>query len=507
MKTTRRGVHGALRLASASALLFAISSGLAASAKAQAAASDVPNRHDAEVRFGLERVRLPGDEHMGLLGISYLFEPRPGLFIGPAMYGAVSGQRGGLFTFGAEGAWRVPLAGRLSAQAGLYVGGGGGGSAPVGGGLMWRPHADLLWDFGGVQAGVSASQVRFSNGQISSRQLGLVFSAHTDFVYWESERARPTSAGPRRSGIGFDRLAAVAGVYKPRHDMRGVNGNPLKSTIGYVGARAEQLVAAPFYWGIEASGAGSGGVAGYAEFLATLGAESALSERIRWGGRVSLGMGGGGDVPVGGGLLAKAAVHGSVRLTRTARIMLEGGLARAPQGRFDARFAAVGVQWDLEANGEPAAVWQPARYEWGTGVETYRNAARRGGPSQHLQNVSFRFDRFLDHDATYLTGQVQSAWGGDAGGFSVGLVGAGYRWRPASSWLVGTELLVGVAGGGGVATGGGVIVKPMVYAGLQLTPAISARVGAGRVKSPQGQLDSPLVDVGLSFAFGAGQRH
>jgi hypothetical protein len=43
----------------------------------------------------------------------------------------------------------------------VYVGGGGGGVAMVGGGLMVRPHADLLYKFDGGTAGVSVSQVRF----------------------------------------------------------------------------------------------------------------------------------------------------------------------------------------------------------------------------------------------------------------------------------------------------------------------------------------------------------
>jgi hypothetical protein len=134
------------------------------------------------VRLGYETVQLPGDEQMGLLGTSYLVEVARGLCLGPGVYSAVSGQRGGLFVVGAEAAVCTQLYGPIHLQAGLYVGGGGGGAAPVGGGLMLRPHIDLLWDFGsGYRAGVSWASVHFPSGQIDSQQFGLVFESTVSF--------------------------------------------------------------------------------------------------------------------------------------------------------------------------------------------------------------------------------------------------------------------------------------------------------------------------------------
>ena len=129
----------------------------------------------ASARIGYETISLPGDEKMGLVGLAYLVQVRPGLCLGPAVYGAASGQRGGFFTIGAEAALCTQLVGPLNLQTGLYVGGGGGAAAPVGGGLMLRPYANLLWDFGPFRAGVSVSSVNFPNGNIDSSQLGVVF--------------------------------------------------------------------------------------------------------------------------------------------------------------------------------------------------------------------------------------------------------------------------------------------------------------------------------------------
>ena len=42
-----------------------------------------------------------------------------------AAYGAITGQRGGLFTIGVELAWRQRIAGPLALDLGYYAGGGG----------------------------------------------------------------------------------------------------------------------------------------------------------------------------------------------------------------------------------------------------------------------------------------------------------------------------------------------------------------------------------------------
>ena len=73
-------------------------------------------------------MKFPGDEHVGLVGTTYLVDvgQDTGLSLGPAVYGAITGKRGGFFTFGGEAAWRTKLVGPLATELGLYVGGGGG---------------------------------------------------------------------------------------------------------------------------------------------------------------------------------------------------------------------------------------------------------------------------------------------------------------------------------------------------------------------------------------------
>lgn len=491
--SARRSVAG-WRRAFAAALCFV--PGLALS---QAPPGDAWRSLPAFARLGYETVTLPGDEKMGLAGMSYLVQPTEGLCLGPAVYGAASGQRGGFFTIGAEAALCTRLYGPLNIVAGLYVGGGGGAAAPQGGGLMLRPHADLMWDFGPLRAGVSWSKVYFPNGDIDSDQLGVVLDLPLSFGYQPAGQPSLASWAGQRGGIGFDRILAVAGVYAPRGHSLGVSGAPLPSHIGYVGARAETQLGPALYIGVEANGAAGGGVDGYAEILGTLGSEVALGDSgVRLGGRVALGLGGGGDMPTGGGLLGKVALDLGVPLSRDLSLGLEAGWASAPQGDFSAPFGSLALRWALDPL--PGVAPVPVRQEWSAGVEMFLDAARKDGTSRDLQSLSFKYTRFLG-ETIYLSGQVQSAYQGGAGGFSMGLFGIGGLWRSGTGLLAGAEFLAGAAGGGGVDTGSGAVLKPMAFVGWEPMPATSLRLGAGWIKAPNGELGSAVLDLSVVFAF------
>ncbi len=436
-----------------------------------------------------------------MVGAGYLIQAAPGFYLGPAAYGAITGNRGGFFTMGGEVAWRRNLVSRLGMEAGVYGGGGGGGASPVGGGLMIRPHLDMFWDFGGYRAGISASNVRFPDGSINSNQFGLVFSADSDFSYFSPNQIGQQVDVPGRSGVGFDRVLITAGVYQQR------SATTASSSIGYAGARLEQFYSPALYRGIEAAGAASGGAAGYAEFLGTLGAEIPVwDDKLAIGARLALGMGGGGAVPVGGGGLIKLGAYATVNLSRDTHLSLEGGYADAPDGDFRTTYGSVNFVWDLDhpyASDRQATI---AGNEWVIGTEHYFAAAHKDGSKRDLDAVTIKLNRYLT-DSIYLTGQAHSAYSGHAGAYSVGLVGAGCHTRKFAHGLAaGAELLVGVAGGGSVDTSGGAVMQPMVYLGMDLTDAVALRLGAGRIKSLKGSLDSNVVDISVSFAFGTAGR-
>lgn len=462
---------------------------------------------NASLRFAYEKVTLPGEEKMGLMGVTYLIELQPTWYFGPAAYGAVTGDRGGFYTIGGELAWRYPLTQQLQLETGAYLGGGGGSPYWVGGGLMWRPHIDLMWDFGGYRAGISASKVRFPNGAVDSNQIAFVIDLNTQFSHLalgkQGERVRSNA----RSGVGIDRSLGIVGFYQPRSGSTKVSGAPLTEKIGYVGTRMERMLSPYSYAGFEASGAFSGGVAGYAEFLGTMGAEMPLlNDHFKVGTRVALGMGGG-VVDAGGGGMVKLGAYTTLQASRDFSLLLEGGLAKSIQGNFQAKYATLGLRWDLDHPYAQGGATDLVVNEWIGGVQHYRHAARKNGSVQSMDLVTLKLNRFVS-ESIYLSGQAHSAYAGDAGGYSVGLIGAGYRTLANQYGLyAGAEYMVGAGGGGDVNTSGGVVTQPLAYVGKDLSKSFSARLSYGQIKSMKGQLNTPVVELGLSYQFGTATRY
>ncbi len=460
--------------------------------------------------IGFETVRLPGGERMGLASGTLLFGIGSDWWIGPAVYGAASGHRGGLFAGGAElqRRWRL---GQETIVAGVFAGGGGGAAAPVGGGLMLRPALTWLHDIGPMQFGVSWSAVRFPGGDISSREWGLVVAWDGRFRYAQPARAGSAARDPERSGVGIDRLVGTVSSYS----LRG--GGVAPRRIGLVGARLVQdSDRAPWgdpsgtgtwHWGLETAGAASGGAAGYMEILGTLGWDTPVDKGGAWrvGVRGALGLAGGGAVPTGGGAIAKLGLSGSVKLSPTMSAGVELGWLGALDTTLRAPTAQAWFAWALEPppRTDGIRVGTFERTEWTAALQHYTRADRRDGSRGTLDTVGLKLSRFID-DHVYGTVQAHSAYAGGAGAYSIGLVGAGIATAAPrdAGWRAGAELLAGAAGGGGVDSGGGAIAQGVAWAGWSLAPGAELRVGAGAVRSRARALSSPIVELSLSRAFG-----
>jgi hypothetical protein len=471
---------------------------------------------DARVRLGAERLRLPGHERLGLAGLTELFSIGGEWWAGPGVYGAATGVRGGLFVPGVEGAWSHPFNPWLAVDAGLFAGGGGGGQAPVGGGLMVRPHVDLVFRLPGFYTGPTWSKVRFPNGNIDSSQFGWMLNFDSSFRYRPIAllRGGATTTGTA-TGLGFDRLDATLTRETPRGRSLLTTGAPMTQSIGLVGLRAEHTIDGPLWAGIETAGAATGGVAGYAEVLGTAGLRfPVVGDRLSLGVRGSAGLGGGGAIDTGGGLLLKAAAGATLRVTDTLGLSAELGLVDAPRdAHFKASSGSVSLNWTLNAPTQESALdWgargpaDATRMEFGAGAEHYR-AARKGRGDEPLDAVSLQLNRFVT-PSIYVSAQAHSAFAGGAGAYTVGMFGAGVQVPVMPRLRLGVEALGGAAGGGGVDTAGGKVVQGRGYVDVGLTDSLSLRVGGGKIKSVHGGLDAPTVDAALVFAFGVDRaRH
>jgi hypothetical protein len=451
-------------------------------------------------RLGVERVSLPGHESMGLAGATLSFELGEGWHLGPGVYGAATGQRGGLFVGGVElghgWAWRAE-----QVDLDLFAGGGGGAAAPVGSGLMLRTSLAWRHRFGHWSAGLGWSDVRFPSGAIASRQPGLLLAWDGQFRHAAALRAGTAGVDDGRSGLGWDRFDGTLA----RLTVRQAGAS---RQIDLVGGRLMRegapTAAGRWSWGLEAAGAAGGGAAGYMEALADATWSLPLAGPLQFDLRGAAGLAGGGAVPTGGG--------GIARVTAGALLDLGGdwstGLA---VGRTWTRDSGAGwpyAQWWVSLPLEPKADAAGHRSgtlvdtEWVATVQHRSRVARTDGSARGMDTVGLKLDRALGEHA-YLSAQAHSAYAGGAGAYSMGLVGAGLAssTRPCR-WRAGAEVLLGAGGGGGVRSGGGALAQALAWMGWRVGDDLEARLGVGGVRSLGGELSSPLLEVSLVRIFG-----
>ncbi len=484
---------------------LSLASTLALVLTAPAQAAEPPATLPLSVMGGFETLRLPGHEALGLASASVLFEAQPGVWLGPVVFGAATGQRGGLFVLGGELQRRWALRPGLELNTGLALGGGGGAGAPVGDGLLLRPAATLMQDLGPVRAGISWSSVRFAGTGIRSQQLGLVIEWRGDFVHWPLRQVGERVAAEHRSGLGLDNIDITAAHYR-------LGRNRQRLGVNLAGARLEQsLDSQGTRWGVEAAAATQSANAGYMEILGTLGRDWPLGGGLRAGLRGAAGLGGGGAVPAGGGMMAR--LDGTLAATLAPGWRLGASLGRL-QGRsagLRGEHAELWLSADLEPAdlpGTPGRGGTLSRTEWGASLQQLSRVARKDGSRRALQTLGLTLNRWLSANL-YLSGQAHSAYGGGAGAYSVGLLGGGLATaaRPDGGWQLGVEALVGGAGGGGVASVSGAIGQAQLWVGYAPAGSDSAwRLGLGGAGSLRGGSPSPLASLTWSRAFGQAGR-
>ena len=458
--------------------------------------------------LGFETLHLPQGERMGLLGGSILFEVGGDWGIGPAVYGAATGRRGGFFVGGIELQRRWALGSGFTLATGLYAGGGGGAGAPVGDGLMLRPALTLLKDLGAsLQAGLSLSSVRFPSGQIDSTQLGLTLAWRSEFLHFTSAGgdagSSPTIAPGKVAGLGFDRMSATVSTYDLNRDSR--------QRIRLAGARAERRTNIDgFTWGLEAMAAAQGGAAGYMELLGTgafsIAPLSAALPAWRVGVRLNAGLAGGGALLTGGGLIGKATATTELSLAPGWTLGAEFGSVRARsalQARMAQAWLGVDLEPGLDERSSPAG--KLVRTEWIGAVQHHTRELRTGGTRQPLDTIGLKLNRYVG-DHFYLSGQAHSAFAGGAGAYSVGLAGAGIATSARAALRLGIEVLVGATGGGGVQTFGGGVAQGLLWAGWSPSPTGEWRLGVGTMQPLHGGQGSPLMELSWSRSFGMAGR-
>ena len=276
-----------------------------------------------------------------------------------------------------------------------------------------------------------------------------------------AESGQPGRAGDR-TGMGFDEIALSAGVEKPRGAKSSTRGGKvLSGRKGKAGADLRQYFAnGSSWWGLEASGAASGGTDGYMELLFNAGQDWPLfSERLRIGGQVSAGLGGGGDIDTGGGWLLRAGPTLRWITPWGPTLRMDAGYMKAPQGRYESAQLRFSLALPLEQatrmlNSPPLESGTVHQQAWYLSVPRFKSFEFKDGSREAVTGLGIGMTRDFA-GPWYGTAQAGSAAFGKAGAFSYGLFGLGAQTpRLAGGWRVGAEALVGAAGALGVSVNG-----------------------------------------------------
>jgi hypothetical protein len=481
----------ALFLATVSTLLFA---------------DGAPELIGLRTTLSAETLRLPQQETLGLLGLSSTAD-LGSFYLGPGFYGAARGGRGGFFTFGLEGGLRGrPTSLPLELEAGLFVGGGGGGQAPQGGGLMLRPHVGAAITFGRVRLGAELSRVRFPNGDIDSTQAALTLAFTSDRLWVPDTGWKTAFEGPviwEHRDLEMEALRI-----EPSGTAHTRSGTP-QQPLDLAGLTLTRDLRGSWFRFLTAEGAVRGSNAGYAQALAGMGLRIPMVGPFGLEARLGAGLGGGGNVDVGGGFLLSGEGALALRMANWGASTSLGFL-KAPSGQLGGRAVSVRIAYRSSApvpaeKGEAMVDFDLADWRVGTGVLIYRRAQRLLTRDGEIQLMTLRADRKLS-DQFYLSGEAGSATGGGSGGYSTGLAGLGCQTSIWAQQRLFLETALGAGGGGSLRSGGGLLASLRGGWRLELPRGLGLEASVGRVRSLHGGLDTTTLGVGLHLRFKAIER-
>ena len=494
----------------------------AAHAQAQAQDEhDVPfvrpaGSRPATFEFNWTPAKMPDGSRITMLGLSYMVAVDDDWGIGVAGYGAAKGHFGGLINWGVTVQRRWRLGQRTHLAAGFYAGAGGGrGGTGIsyGGGMMIRPEISLRTELdNGWYTGIGISELRYPGGTVKGGlTLATVVGRPVSFSAFAPHDSGRTGRSNGRAGIGIDEVTIFAGLYSPRGSSRNLDGTAI-TRKPVIGADLRQYIAEGSWWGLDAAAAG-GEAAGYMDAVVKIGQDWGLgTPRLRLGGEVGVGLGGGGHVDTGNGWLLRAGPTLRWIGPGGYSLHLDAGFMHAPSGNFTTRYARLGLSVPLDRapdfltsnNSDRGEVREQQIF---AGIQREPSMRAKAGGQIHADHLMI----IMTHELTpnfYGVAQAGSAAFGQAGGYSVAMLGVGALTKPMFGKLrLGAEVLAGAAGGGGVEVGRGPVGQAELLAQWSLSERLRLRTGLGRWQTLKGERSSSTVyELSLGYAYGTLSR-
>ncbi len=460
-----------------------------------------------EISTSYERIYLPGHEAMGLFKTGALFRLNNYIKIGPEIYSAVTGKRGGFFTAGIEAKTQIELISRLRAYGGLYIGAGGGGSAPQGGGLMIRPSAGLSYDlgFGSLEGGIS--RVWYPNGDIDSTQLHIGFSLPFDGAFIRGGQIlgdKNTASDNTTLDITSQMIAEHYVPASGSHDVRSD-----RATTPFTLAGVEFRIEPKGRWWygyLEAAGAGAGMSNGYMELFAGIGAKYSFANTLSVSLQGAVGAAGGGRVDTGGGLMYRIDATAQAKVFDKITLGISTGYIGSFEGSFSAHSygASLGYRQRFNGLGDPDFDEQSSTSAWRFRVENKSYLSFKGmfkdDQVNRIDLIGLSLHRFIN-DYTYIIGESYWAWQGQAGGYAEGVFGLGAQTPSYKHFRAYAEAKAGVGGGGDVNMDGGIFGALEAGISYDIDRAWQLHAGVGYIRSRTGRFHTYSIRAGIGYNF------
>lgn len=461
-------------------------------------------------------VKMPSDEkNLSLAGMNFNLYLNKWAYAGLGMYGAVAGERGGLFTLQVNAGIKKVLFSNIYLHTGLHFGGGGGANAPDGGGAYILAHLNLGYQFSRLSLETGYSYINFfDQGNIEGHQLNVAIQVpfsynYASFTHAEKEliiNENITDSDWYQTSKQLSFLFHLNNLYLLA-DQDDIEESLKGETIRTAGVELDSYFKKNTFLFIKADGAYHGIQAGYMDIVSGLGHQLVFNaQRTRILGKLGIGAAGGGGVDTQGGFVIYPDISLEHKIFNHTFLSFDTGLLMSPNARFAAWSYGLGLKQHIHLNAlvsSDGKAFSSAKFrgmEVIAGQEIYFDADRYYEDTENLQQLFVQLNFYLSKNM-YVSGQTSFANFGNAGAYAEGIVGGGITTSSGFSNRIRlfAQILTGAAGGGGVDTGQGLVVKPGIGASLAFNDKLGIRTSFGQVKSIYGELNSTLINLGLNY--------
>lgn len=461
--------------------------------------------------------RSDGESDLGLLGTNMNFNVYKNFYAGPSIYGAASGDLGGLFVVGGNAGLRHHLYEGLWLDTGYFVGGGGGpgsNNASDASGFMSRAHLGLAYDFKYFQLGIEYADVNYPDYGINDRHWAFTLTmpgmllAGNPFYQGESTDALDDIHSSR--GISFYRT--FLGMYEETYSLdnsKNTDDEELNGTMQLIGVKGGVFLNQDIYLGVSTGASYYSSAGKYMDFYTLLGYKKYFTARFFYDIEAAVGVGGGSDLNTGSGLIYKSSVGLGYAFTPAFSAEIDGGYLTAPSGDFETPFASLGIYYQFLNAGQQGFISDVGNDHftfsgWNVSAqnETYLHPQRDNNTveTQDINLAVIEMTRAINK-TVLLKGQIASAYAGNAGGYASALFGPGLQSPLWHKFRITSDLLVGAGGGGGMDIDNGGIYQPEIGISFDITPHISLVAKTGRVLAIDGGLNAETYNAGIVFNF------